>query len=284
MRSTSGRFQNLRAPTGIGSIPDKICSGCMHCGRTAKNGALDQCKIKSVASRSEPEAARLIRDEAKLQAEDGSGWLLGPYTKEQLDQQFPEGWVASRRFGVAQSAKTRAIDDLKASFINASCGHEDHLVMQDLDMVAETIRTFMKNLGEKHPSLAQGLSGRAIDLKSAYKQLASSPQDSWASVLGVWDPDAHDVVYYRFATLPFGSSRSVTAFHRVASALRKILIRLVRLIVTNFYDDFCQIEKDSLTTSATETANLVFRMLGWRVAEDPRKALPVAKVFTLLGP
>ena len=134
--------------------------------------------------------------------------------------------------------------------------------MQDLDTLSETVRTFMKHLGAKKQCQGQGLSGRAMDLKSAYKQLASNPKDAWASILGVWDPDLRDMVYYRFATLPFGSSLSVTAFNRVASALRKILIRLIKLVVTNFFDDFCQIEKGSLTHSATEAASLIFRMLG----------------------
>ena len=198
-------------------------------------------------------------------------------------QQFPDGWVASRRFGITQGEKTRVIDDLKASFVNASCGHEDHLVMQDLDTVAETIRTFMKSLGAKKQCQGQGLSRRAIDLKSAYKQQASNPQDAWSSILGVWDPDLCDVIYYRFATLPFGSSHSATVFNRVAFALRKILIRLIKLVVTNVYGDFCDIEKDSLTSSATEAASLIFRMLGWKIAEEACKTLPFAKVFTLLG-
>ena len=103
----------------------------------------------------------------------------------------------------------------------APCSHEDHLVRQDLGTVAETIRAYMKHLESKKRCQGQGLTGHAIGLKSAYKQLASNREDAWASTLGVWDPDVCDVVYYRFATLPFGSSRSVTAFNRVASALRK---------------------------------------------------------------
>ena len=124
----------------------------------------------------------------------------------------------------------------------------------------------------------------AIDLKSAYKQLASNPQDAWASILGVWDPDLCDVTYYRFATLPFGSSHSVTVFNGVASAFRKILIRLTKLVVTNVYGDFCEIEKDSLTSSATEAASLIFRMLGWKIAEEARKTLHLQRSSPFLVP
>ena len=110
--------------------------------------------------------------------------------------------------------------------------------MQDLDTVAETVRIFIRHVTSGKHSQNQGLSGRAVDLKSAYKQLASNPKDAWASILRTWDPEK-SLGHYRFATLPFGSSHSVTAFNRIGSALRKILIRLMKLVVTNLYDDFC---------------------------------------------
>ena len=132
-------------------------------------------------------------------------------------------------------------------------------------------------------STDRSLSGRTLDLKSAYKQLASKPSDAWAAILGIWDPERNEMIYYRFTTLPFGSSHSVTAFNRTASAIRKIMIRLTKLVVTNFYDDYCQIEKDALVNSALVTANLILKLLGWKVAEDAHKALPFRKVFDLLG-
>ena len=59
-------------------------------------------------------------------------------------------------------------------------------------------------------------------------------------------------------------------------------MRLIKLVATKYYNDFYQIEKDSLTKSASGAAGLVFRMLAWRIAEEEHKALPFAKVFHLL--
>ena len=57
----------------------------------------------------------------------------------------------------------------------------------------------------------------------------------------------------------------------------------IRLVVTSFYDDFCQLELQELAGSAQGTAQLVLQLLGWRIAEDPNKCLPFSKVFSMLG-
>ena len=50
-------------------------------------------------------------------AEVEKGWLLGPYTTAELDAALGS-WTPSRRFGVRQSGKVRAIDDFAASRVN----------------------------------------------------------------------------------------------------------------------------------------------------------------------
>ena len=229
------------------------------------------------------EVAQGLWQEALEQAQDGSGWLYGPYSERELDDLFPEGWVPSRRFGVQQGDRTRAIDDLRASLVNATCTATDKIVLQDIDVVAQTARKFLEAVASRKQAGQRQLVGRALDLKSAYKQLASAPCDGWASILAVWQPDEQQYRYFRFATLPFGAVHSVTAFNRVAKALRTILLKIVRLVVTSFYDDFCQLELQELADSAQGTAQLVLQLLGWRIAEDPKKCLPFAKVFSMLG-
>ena len=239
--------------------------------------------LKKPDSRESNETAEGLWAEALEQAQDGSGWLYGPYSERELDELFPEGWVPSRRFGVQQGDRTRAIDDLRASLVNSTCTATDKIVLQDIDVVAQTARKFLEALSSRRRADQRQLVGRALDLKSAYKQLASAPCDGWASILAVWRPDKQQYQYFRFATLPFGAVHSVTAFNRVAKALRTILLKIVRLVVTNFYDDFCQLELQELAGSAQGTAQLVLQLLGWRIAEDPNKCLPFSKVFSMLG-
>ena len=239
--------------------------------------------LKKPDSRESNEIAEGLWAEALDQAQDGSGWLYGPYSERELDELFPEGWVPSRRFGVQQGDRTRAIDDLRASLVNSTCTATDKIVLQDIDVVAQTARKFLEALASRRRADQRQLVGRALDLKSAYKQLASAPCDGWASILAVWRPDKQQYQYFRFATLPFGAVHSVTAFNRVAKALRTILLKIVRLVVTSFYDDFCQLELQELAGSAQGTAQLVLQLLGWRIAEDPNKCLPFSKVFSMLG-
>ena len=192
--------------------------------------------------------------------------MYGPFSERELDELFPKGWVPSRRFGVQQGDCTRAIDDLRASLVNATCTASDKIFLQDIDVVAQTGQRFMEAVAHRKRPDGRQLVGRALDLKSAYK----FAKDSWACILAVWDPNSSEYRYFRFATPPFG-------------ALRKILLRIVRLVVTSFYDDFCQLELQELAESAKATAQVVLRLLGWRIAEDPKKCMPFARVFDMLG-
>ena len=73
------------------------------------------------------------------------------------------------------------------------------------------------------------------------------------------------------------------AFNRVARALRMILSKGFKLVVTNFFDDFCQIETDLLATSSQKTAELVLDLLGWEISRGEDKRKPFASSFEILG-
>ena len=83
--------------------------------------------------------------------------------------------------------------------------------------------------------------------------------------------------------LPFGAVSSVLAFNRVARAIRTILSRLFKLVATNFFDDFCQLEVDQLEPSAWKTAGLVMDFLGWGISLGEEKRKPFEKTFEILG-
>ena len=125
--------------------------------------------------------------------------------------------------------------------------------------------------------------GRCLDLKHAYKQLVRHPQDAWAAVLAVLNPHDHQVYFFEAVALPFGSVSSVIAFNRAARALRCILAKLFRLVVTNFFDDFCQLELDLIKGSAWKTAEMVMNLLGWTISTGEDKRKPFEKRFEILG-
>ena len=61
------------------------------------------------------------------------------------------------------------------------------------------------------------------------------------------------------------------------------MAELFALVNTNFFDDFCQIERRELCQSAWQTAELVMKLLGWRISMSDDKRLPFSQEFNLLG-
>ena len=117
----------------------------------------------------------------------------------------------------------------------------------------------------------------------AYKQLVRHPGVAWAAVLAVYNPSDGQTYFFEAVALPFGSVSSVLGFNRAARALRVILSRTFKLVTTNFFDDFCQLELGLLRDSAWKTAEAVMKLLGWKVSEGEDKRKPFAKQFEILG-
>ena len=61
------------------------------------------------------------------------------------------------------------------------------------------------------------------------------------------------------------------------------MAELFALVNTNFFDDFCQIELEDLCGSSWETAELVMKLLGWKISMSDDKRLPFLKEFNMLG-
>lgn len=234
---------------------------------------------------SDMEIATAVYEETVQQLQDG--WVVGPFTDKQLDEKYRGCWIPSKRFGVRQSGKIRAVDDFSEFLVNASVTATEKLTLYGLDEIVNTAKFFSGHAwcGAQSPFDASWLQveGRALDLKSAYKQLARHPADAWASILAVWNPKSDSVEFYEGVALPFGSVCAVMAFNRMARALRIILSELFFLVNTNFFDDFCQLEVPALCKSAWDTAELVMKLLGWRISMSDDKRLPFSKSFNMLG-
>ena len=250
-----------------------------------------------------PQVANDVWEETCAQLE--SGWIRGPFDAVELDNKYSEGWVPSKRFGVVQGAKVRAVDDFSEFGVNAACGTSEQILLQGLDDVAAAAKYMLgassatgdiwlpspegeySNLGRRHPDWSdvelRDVRGRALDLKSAYKQLARSPEDNWCSILAVWCPSEECVKYFESVALPFGAVSAVNAFNRVAKVLRLLLCRLFLLVNTSFFDDYCQLEFAPLCDSAWRTAETVLKLLGWKIAMAEEKRKPFAKSFQMLG-
>ena len=190
---------------------------------------------------------------------------------------------------------------LSQFLINSTVTCHEKIDLEGIDHICATARFFLGASGETgHCSIpcatgvdvsqfssawttdsAGDLFGRCLDLKQAYKQLVRHPEDSWASVLAVMNPDDSEVYFFEAVALPFGSISSVLAFNRSARALRTILAKIFKLVVTIFFDDFCQLELGLLRNSAWTTAETVMALLGWTISTSDDKRKPFSKDFEI---
>ena len=68
------------------------------------------------------------------------------------------------------------------------------------------------------PAMAKRLPGKCIDLKSAYRQMARSPEHAVFSIIAVFNPDLGQTVFFELLAMAFGSCAAVYAFNAVARA------------------------------------------------------------------
>ena len=168
----------------------------------------------------------------KTQEEVDNGWAIGPL---ELDQLPPEA-VLSRRFGLKQPGKVRLIDDLSGSLIISTVQTNESPKPHTTDVIAalslELLRSGNKNI-----------LGRAYDLQPAYKRLAINPSSMWASFIVIFSPQKRKPEFYQLKAVPFGATRAVFSFLRVAHSIWHLGASQLDLMWTNFYDDFIVFSK-----------------------------------------
>ena len=234
--------------------------------------------------------------------EKANGWLLGPVTYDELDNKYPNGWVAARRFGVRQGEKCRPIDDFSVYGQNSTVTTDETIPLGGVDAIMSMARWavgavsddrsicipdgssgYLKGMLHEAWSIteARSIAGQCVDLKSAYKQLVRDEHDRDISVIGIWNPILGKAELYESIALPFGSTGSVFGFNRCSYALRQIFILMFGLLVTSFFDDFPVLEYQCLST---DTAGMVIQILdvfGWNVSVDKLKGF--AQSFEAIG-
>ena len=88
---------------------------------------------------------------------------------------------------------------------------------------------------------------------------------------------------YRLKTLPFGATRHVYCFLRLARMICAIATQGLYLLCTNFYDDFTLASKPTMCDSSRCGMELVFLSAGWVFAQEGSKATAFDSVCKALG-
>ena len=91
------------------------------------------------------------------------GWLLGPYSPEELSRAVGPLWVPSRRFGVRQGGKVRPIDDFSEFWVNATVSVTDRLDLGGVDEVAALARDWAWAVGRERSVTVRPKGGRPLD-------------------------------------------------------------------------------------------------------------------------
>ena len=108
---------------------------------------------------------------------------------------------------------------------------------------------------------------KALDLKSAYKQLALNGLEARKSVICLKCPDDGQVYGFACRTLPFGAVASVLRFNRFARFIRAVFLEC-GVIACNYFDDYPIIELSNLVSNTSGTLRAIAKFLGVKIAED----------------
>ncbi len=248
----------------------------------------------------EPRIDREVAERTDEEVQEGKA--AGPFTEVEVDAILGPWWAPCRRVGILQGDSIRPIDDFSEFLHNASSDTDEYVDLSGVDGVV----ALMKLLGEAvqddevtitledgqvmrgrlHPGFkdlkARMPVGRALDLKRAYKQVPTAPSMRRLVVVALWHPGLQKVVYYILYVLPFGARNSVFIFGGLARALEMIMAWCFQLILTQYVDDFPQLEPAASAESATVFEE-VLGLLGWQVKKNDGEIPQFCLDFTALG-
>ena len=274
--------------TGVGArsgdLPSRIVSATITPSDLKGRSKIAQALVeRTTRSSGDPSLDQQVYEQTMEEVQNG--WISGPFAPGQITEMLGNQWVASRRFGLKQGMKVRAIDDASEPGINDCFTSTEKLQLMGVDFVADvcseiqsciegnrielelsgsrTLKgTISKDWGGKDNALSW--IGRTLDLKSAYKQLAIAPEDQWCSVLAVYSPAKQGVEYFISRALLFGSTSSVYAFNRVARSIWFLVSKCLSLVCGQFFDDFPCIEPCASSGISKSVFQLFLDAIGWR--------------------
>ena len=98
-------------------------------------------------------------------------------------------------------------------------------------------------------------------------------------MIATWNSTKGRRELYIQRALPFGASAAVLGFNWVARALRYILVQGLKIMVSNYFDDFTLIELRALCTHTQGVVDRLMDLLGF----DIKEGLGFGNLFDVLG-
>ena len=212
----------------------------------------------------------------KSQEEVTKGWLA---KVDDLQDALTNGRI-SKRFPLRQGGKVRCIDNYSESQVNDSITITSKVTVDGPDTVAATAAETIKALNAAGKGTK--LKARALDLKSAYRQLPIADSSLKYARLSIYNPESGRAECFQQYAVPFGARASVVAFIRCARALQWLALQIF-LIVTCYFDDYCNIAPEESSENAEISLTMLFDLLGWAYDRDGPKSGNMSETISLLG-
>ena len=213
---------------------------------------------------------------SRSQEEVAKGWLA---KVDNLQEALANGRI-SRRFPLRQGGKVRCIDNYSESQVNDSITITSKVTVDGPDTVAATAAEAIKALSAEGKGTR--LKARTLDLKSAYRQLPIADSSLKYARLSIYNPESEKAECFQQYAVPFGARASVVAFIRCARALQWLALQIF-LIVTCYFDDYCNIAPEEGCENAETALTMLFDLLGWAYDRDGPKSGSMADTVSLLG-
>ena len=166
-------------------------------------------------------------------AQSAQGWLTKPSPLSSSNEPFilrgPKLYIAFR-FGVEQSDKLRACDDLRYSMVNLACKVETPIKLASWGHVAEMRRSVQ--------SIERFWHFMKSDHEAAYKQLPLEWCQSSLAVVALRSPE--DGRWYGFfsRTLLFGAAAAVVHYNVFSRIISELVCRIFGIPMISYFDDF----------------------------------------------
>ena len=182
----------------------------------------------------------------------------------------------SRRFPINQSEKVRPIDDFSQSQINSTVTNYEKATVDGPDVICALAVKLMKGLRDNGRS--SQLLGRALDLASAYRQLAVAEDSYDVAFLSIFNPNTKEAALYQQVALPFGSVTAVNAFIRCSRFLQWAASHCL-----SYFDDFVIFSPPELSNNSQSTLSLMLDILGWAFDKEGPKSDNFSARVSALG-
>lgn len=207
------------------------------------------------------------------------GLVHGPFSAADLDARFGGGlWRAIRRFGVWQKGKCRACDNCAESGHNDATILEEALVCDTADFPARAAALLVAELGTEG-LLSEGLRGGTEDVEAAYRRILSASPG--ATVFCLPDPETGEPCFFSLPGLNFGLASAPVSFSRFPRLAMQLCRRVLAVVLTHFYDDFCVIDPAAGGSSAQDALRAVMESIGLPLSSE--KHVPMSERVSFLG-